>query len=335
MGGEQSTRRHPIRVSPQHDPKTVLIALQILSWLHSLRPESGVRKHAPRPLYVCISGPQGAGKTSLTNGLHRILSSPPFSLKLAFLSLDDVYLSYEDQLALSKAHPDNLLLQFRGDPGTHDLPLAISTFQAIQDKTSQALRNPRTDVKDLTVSLPAYEKSAHQGRGDRAPESMWPRVTCPVDIVIFEGWMAGFRALDDDELCQAYKASCDDTNGHSRRYPLEHLSVLNEELKVYEKTLWKWFDCFVHIDAEDYNFSYVWRKQAEDEMKAKGKAGMTDEQIKDFVDRFMPFNELCLPRLRREGFFGNNSGKVADGFEGRHLQVTINIARKMTGHRLI
>ncbi|KAJ3338865.1 hypothetical protein HDU93_009000 [Gonapodya sp. JEL0774] len=333
MGAEQSKRKPSIRVAPQHDPKTVLIALQILSWLHSLRPESS--KSNRKPLYVCISGPQGAGKTSLTNGLHRILSSPPFCLKLAFLSLDDVYLTYEDQSALSKAHPDNLLLQFRGDPGTHDLPLAISTFQAILDKSATALRNPRTDPKELTVALPAYEKSAHQGRGDRAPESTWHKVTCPVDIVIFEGWMAGFRALDDAELEKAYTASFDDPNGHCRRYPLQHLHVLNEELKEYERTLWKWFDCFVHIDAEDYNFSYVWRQQAEDEMKAKGKAGMTDEQIKDFVDRFMPFNELCLPRLRRGGFFGDTKGRVRDGFEGRHLQVSINIARKMTGHRLM
>jgi len=45
-----------------------------------------------------------------------------------------------------------------------------------------------------------YDKSAFAGRGDRAPESQWPVIEGPVDIVLFEGWMSGFSALPDGKV---------------------------------------------------------------------------------------------------------------------------------------
>lgn len=45
-----------------------------------------------------------------------------------------------------------------------------------------------------------YDKSANQGRGDRADPSTWPKVSGPVDILLFEGWMSGFSPLPEDEV---------------------------------------------------------------------------------------------------------------------------------------
>lgn len=42
-----------------------------------------------------------------------------------------------------------------------------------------------------------YDKSAFQGRGDRADPSTWPVVTGPLELVFFEGWMSGFRPVGE------------------------------------------------------------------------------------------------------------------------------------------
>ena len=48
----------------------------------------------------------------------------------ASVSIDDFYLRGSQQDEVSAKHPDNALLQFRGNPGTHDLDLAETTLGA-------------------------------------------------------------------------------------------------------------------------------------------------------------------------------------------------------------
>ena len=55
---------------------------------------------------------------------------------------------------------------------------------------------------------------------------------------------------------------------------------------------------------------YKWRLQAEEKMRASGKAGMTDEQIADFVSRFMPAYQAYLPRLYARGPTTCRKGKT-------------------------
>lgn len=86
---------------------------------------------------------------------------------------------------VSRSHPDNPLLQVRGNALTHDLELGTAT---LQDLAAAGPDSP-------PALLPRYDKSAHRGRGDRAPEHAWPRLTGPVDVVLLEGWMLGFRSL--------------------------------------------------------------------------------------------------------------------------------------------
>lgn len=44
------------------------------------------------------------------------------------------------------------------------------------------------------------------------------------------------------------------------------------------------FDAFIHIDAEDPKWVYDWRLEAEVKLRAAKGSGMTDEQVKRFVD---------------------------------------------------
>lgn len=57
-------------------------------------------------------------------------------------------------------------------------------------------------------------------------------------------------------------------------------------------------DTYLLLTAQDISFVYKWRQQAETAMMASGRPGMTEEQVRDFVDRFMPSYELYLPFLQ-------------------------------------
>src|SRR6201999_4284528 len=69
------------------------------------------------PLFVLLQGPQGSGKTHLTTGLTRLLASDPHALRVASLSIDDLYLTHDELVALARANPHNTLWAGRGQPG--------------------------------------------------------------------------------------------------------------------------------------------------------------------------------------------------------------------------
>ena len=95
-----------------------------------------------------------------------------------------------------QANSSNRLLGVRGNAGSHDTQLAHDTFEA--------LKAAKADTAE--VGIVRYDKSKHEGRGDRAAKSDWQYVRGPVDVVLFEGWMLGFRPLSDAD---AEKVNCD------------------------------------------------------------------------------------------------------------------------------
>ncbi|WQF83406.1 Putative P-loop containing nucleoside triphosphate hydrolase [Colletotrichum destructivum] len=243
-----------------------------------------------RPFIIGLNGVQGVGKTTLVKALAEMLTKLGYST-LVF-SIDDLYLKHEDQVALAQSHPDNFLVQQRGEPGTHDMQLARAFFDSI------------TDGKPTRV--PSYDKAAFSGQGDRLPESQWTEVNSPgqpkVQVVIFEGWCVGFRALPDPEVEAKWK-------GHSRtlqQHKLEHLLLVNERLKDYD-TMTDLLDVFIHIDAEDTQYVYDWRLQQETALRQERGTGMTDEQVIKFVDGYYPAYELFPDNVRR-GVLPNRPG---------------------------
>lgn len=90
--------------------------------------------------------------------------------------------------AVSGEHPGNRLLEKRGNALTHDLELGTATLRALSSAAGS----------DARTRVPRYDKSAHAGRGDRFPEDQWAAVEGPVDLVLFEGWMLGFQATDEE-----------------------------------------------------------------------------------------------------------------------------------------
>lgn len=268
---------------PIVDDKSPICIPFILSHL-----KTHVETNPDRPFIVGLNGVQGVGKTTLVKALAETLTAQGHET-LVF-SLDDLYLTHADQRALATANPDNALVQTRGEPGTHDLPLLRSLFQDL--------------LAGRPARVPSYDKSQHGGQGDRAPASTWRSVNDPSDparrvrVVIFEGWSVGFRPLPDADVAARRAAPGTRTLAS---HGVEHLLFVNDKLRGYDD-ITDLLDVFVHIDAEDTLYVYDWRLQQEAALREERGAGMTDEQVIRFVDGYYPAYELFSDALRRGVF---------------------------------
>lgn len=224
------------------------LTVPVLLWL-----VRAVQTAKRRPVMAGLSGPQGAGKSTLVKWLVPLLAEQ--GVRAVAVSIDDFYLRHEDQLRLAAMHPGNPYLQYRGYPGTHDLELGVRTLEALREGRD--------------VELPRYDKSAHEGRGDRSP------VTEPVrgrfDLVLLEGWMLGFTPVPVP--------------------PDPMLQAVNSQLAGYEA--WhRLLNVMVCLRAADPKFVLRWRVEAEDAARASGRPALSPAAIEDYVRRFLPAYEL-------------------------------------------
>ncbi|KAH8115343.1 P-loop containing nucleoside triphosphate hydrolase protein [Phellopilus nigrolimitatus] len=278
------------------------------------------------PLFVAFQGPQGSGKTFLTSQLRRVLSAPPHNLAVAVLSIDDLYLPHAGLAAVAAAHPHNVLLSGRGQPGTHDVPLGsrlLSELKAINDaKASDA----------GTVRFPAFDKSLFDGQGDRV-EGSGELVRAPLDIVLFEGWCVGFCPVSEDEIDRRRVQHIPDIDGtlDLRAVRREDVLAINASLWEYVQW-WDFFDAFVQVKPPDempYSLIYKWRLQQEHNMKAQnGGKGMADAQVKTFVDRYIPGYVFFAEGIER-GYVDASGERRLPRWLGSGLKAAIDEEREL------
>ena len=211
------------------------------------------------PLVLGINAPQGCGKTTLVSELEALATAT--GLAAASVSIDDFYLTRDGQAALAAANPGNPLLELRGNAGSHDLRLGADTLAAL------AAAGPGT-----SIPLPRYDKAAHGGLGDRADPSAWPTVTGPLDLVLLEGWMLGFSPVGEPAAGALSP----------------HLPPVDAALGAYKAAWDAAVGAWLVIAAPSAQCVYAWRAEAEVALRAAGRGGMSDEQVADFCDRYMP-----------------------------------------------
>jgi len=276
----------------------------------------------PPPFFIGLNGVQGAGKSVLVDILKKTLSSPPHNLSTVVFSLDDLYLTHADQVSLAESHPDNPLLQHRGQPSTHDVPLGLSVFASLK--------------ANKPTKIPQYNKAAFSGQGDRIPETEWEEVntdsSSPVRVVLFEGWSVGFRPLSPQALEAKHSAAVSALQNSTPSNPytgrlghntLKSVTAINDALRAYDQ-LTSQLDAFIHIDAADPLFVYKWRLEQEANLRASRGSGMTDEQVKHFVDGYYPAYELYTDTLR-DGVFKDTKSN----WQGRQLRLIVGEDRRV------
>jgi D-glycerate 3-kinase len=220
------------------------------------------KPRGPKSVVVGVNGPQGAGKSTLCRELVSRLSHA--GAIAVSLSLDDFYLTRKQQVQLAKQNASNPYLQNRGYPGTHDVNLANAVLN-------------RLVSRETGLSVPTYDKSAFGGKGDRASEASWLKVSKAPDFIFFEGWMVGFKPAVLNVTSE--------------------LAEINKRLEAY-LPLWQKFDEFIFLDPVEENFVVNWRIEAEEKMRASGKAGMSREETEIYVRTFLPAYQMYLPELR-------------------------------------
>ncbi|KAG4961585.1 hypothetical protein JHK87_038218 [Glycine soja] len=230
------------------------------------------------PLVIGFSAPQGCGKTTLVFALDYLFEV--IGRKSATVSIDDFYLTAEGQNKLRDANPGNALLELRGNAGSHDLAFSVETLTALTKLTREGMK----------LKLPRYDKSAFNGRGDRADPSTWSEVEGPLTVVLFEGWMLGFKPLPVDAV----------------KVVDPQLETVNKNLEAYYDAWDKYIKSWIVIKIKNPNCVFQWRLQAEIAMREAGKPGMTDDEVRDFVSRYLPAYYAYLPTLYSEGPNGSD-----------------------------
>jgi uridine kinase len=118
---------------------------------------------ASHPRLFAISGPVGAGKSTVASAVSRSLAK--VGIRAFALSLDDFYLSRRER--------ERRGIAWRAAPGSHDIDLMVQTLAAIH-KGSRPLFLPRFD--------PSRDDRSADERLEDAP-----------DVVLFDGWIIGYE----------------------------------------------------------------------------------------------------------------------------------------------
>lgn len=218
-----------------------------------------------------IAGLQGTGKSTLSQQVAALALTR--GLRVAVLSIDDVYLDRPERLQLGRdVHP---LLATRGPPGTHEVALACDVLDALREGSA--------------TRLPYFDKVADR----RLPPSRWPTLH-DADLAIFEGWFLKVPAQQPSELAAPLNAleRDEDADGTWRRY-------CNAALERDYSQLWQRLDRVLFLQGPGFEIVPAWRWQQEQALQAVNpdRTAMTQAQVERFVQFFERVSRQALRTL--------------------------------------
>ena len=223
-------------------------------------------QHNESPYFIGINGCQGSGKSTFTDFIAEYLTAT-YQLNVIVMSLDDFYLSSDKRQQLAQnVHP---LLATRGVPSTHDIDALNQVLtQLTQHKTGFA--------------IPKFSKATDEP----LPESQWPVVSKPADIVLLEGWCWGVKAQTQQQLAAPINELelQNDPSGKWRTH-------VNEQLEKLYQPLYQKMNYWIGLQAPSFDCVYKWRLEQEQKLQDRnvGLANskiMTPEEILNFTQYF-------------------------------------------------
>jgi D-glycerate 3-kinase len=214
-----------------------------------------------RPLVVGLCGPQGSGKSTAALAIQGLLQQQ--ALRVAILSLDDLYLTRSERLRLARdVHP---LLATRGPPGTHDIALGLQTLADLGS------RGP--------TRLPRFDKASD----DRMRVDDWPLVIANCDCILFEGWCVGARPQPASALVRPVNdlEASEDAGLVWRTY-------VNTALAGPYRRLFRRIEYLVLLRPPAFEQVLAWRTEQEHQLLASrnGPGVMTDDQLARFIQHY-------------------------------------------------
>lgn len=232
---------------------------------------AAARRQKTATAVIGLCGAQGSGKSTLAGAAARLIEAE-MGLSVAVLSLDDLYLSHAARQALAReVHP---LLATRGPPGTHDVALGVATLDALAGSGPAA--------------LPRFDKAAD----DPSPAAGWPRVSAPVDVVIFEGWCVGARPEGPDRLGEPVNAleRDEDPDGRWRTF-------VDTALAGAYPALFARLDRLALLAAPSFEVVAGWRAEQEEKLRARTGRGLAPDQIARFIAHYERLTRWILEEM--------------------------------------
>lgn len=242
-----------------------------------VRAAHGAKKNG---LVVGVCGAQGSGKSTAVKFLKLLLESE--DLRVAVLSIDDLYLKREERQALAaEVHP---LFATRGPPGTHDVPLGLDVLDGLTRATpGNRVLLPRFDKAVDTRALPSPQ-DVFQGTAD---------------IVLFEGWCVAARPQAEADLVDPINAleRERDPTGAWR-------GAVNAALAGPYQDLFGRIDFLALLAAPGFEQVQAWRTEQEHKLRARvaaegGDAGrvMSDAQVATFIQHYERLTRHILAEM--------------------------------------
>jgi D-glycerate 3-kinase len=230
-----------------------------------------------RCLTVGLCGAQGSGKSTVTRVIKLLLQGR--GLRTVCLSLDDFYLTRAARQVLAgSVHP---LLQTRGVPGTHDVPLLNETFDALR--------------AGRTTPLPVFDKATD----DRVARARWSTASAGTQIILFEGWCVGAVPQATHDLLVPINSleQEQDAQGIWRRF-------VNEALDSDYRRLFAGVDWLILLAAPDFQVVCEWRLQQEEKLRWRVMRDggdltrlMTEPQIRHFIAHYERLTRHMLSEM--------------------------------------
>lgn len=234
-----------------------------------------------QPIVIGINGCQGSGKSTLAAFAVAYFKAIYGKTSVA-ISIDDFYLTVAQRKQL--ADKEHALLLTRGVPGTHDMPLATQTLDALLDR-------------HCVARIPRFNKAID----DREPESQWQSMGSVVpDIVIIEGWCMGSVPQSEDELVKPVNEleEFEDRSGKWRRY-------VNQKLAKEYAQFFARMDYWLMLKAPSFDSVYRWRLEQEEKLRDSLKRDflgqddqtMSPQQIRRFIQYYQRVTDHTLRTL--------------------------------------